>query len=72
MVEEMTDREKMEFVFGVHEDEPVVVDWDKSVARKLALLEGILLNEEHWEVVSFLRKHFNDVGELDYARDISA
>ena len=72
MTDEMTEKEKMEFVFRVHEDEPVVDSWDKKVATKLAKEEGLKLTEELWEVVSFLRKHFEDVGTIEYARDISA
>ena len=71
MTEEMTDKEKMEFVFGIHEDEPDVEQWDRSVATELARQEGVKLSDEHWDVVSFLRKHFEGVGTIDYARDLS-
>jgi tRNA 2-thiouridine synthesizing protein E len=73
MNDEMSDKEKMEFVFGVREDdEPVVEDWNRDVATELAKDEGIDLSDAHWDVVSFLRKHFDEVGTIDYARDLSA
>jgi TusE/DsrC/DsvC family sulfur relay protein len=72
MTEEMTDKEKMEFVFGVREDEPEVENWDRKVAAELAKQQKINLTDEHWDVVSFLRKHFEEFGTIEYARDISA
>ncbi|WP_455210705.1 TusE/DsrC/DsvC family sulfur relay protein [Kaarinaea lacus] len=72
MTEEMTDKEKMEFVFRVHEDEAVVDQWDRSVASKLAGQEDLELTDERWDVVNFLRKHFDDVGTIEYSRDMSA
>jgi len=72
MTEEMTDKEKMEFVFRVHEDEAVVDQWDRKVASELASQEDLDLTDERWDVVSFLRKHFDDVGTIEYARDLSA
>jgi tRNA 2-thiouridine synthesizing protein E len=72
MTEEMTDKEKMEFVFRVHEDEAAVEQWDRKAAAKLASQEGLELSDERWEVVRFLRKHFDDVGAIEYARDMSS
>lgn len=72
MTEEMTDKEKMEFVFRIHEDEAVVDKWDRNVAGELARQEDLELTDERWEVVNFLRKHFDDVGTIEYARDLSA
>ena len=71
MTEEMTDKEKMEFVFRVHEDEADVEQWDRNVAAGLAKQEGIELSEERWDVVSYLRKYFEEFGAIDYARDLS-
>ena len=72
MANEMSDKEKMEFVFRIREDEPVVEQWDRKVAAELAREEKLQLSDEHWDVVKFLRDHFNGVGEIEYARDISA
>ncbi|MGD8592083.1 MAG: TusE/DsrC/DsvC family sulfur relay protein [Gammaproteobacteria bacterium] len=71
MAEEMTDKEKMEFVFRVHEDEADVEQWDRKVAAELAKKEGIELSDERWDVVSYLRKYFEEFGTIDYARDLS-
>jgi tRNA 2-thiouridine synthesizing protein E len=72
MTDEMTDKEKMEFVFGIRDEEPVVEQWDRKVATQLAKQENIELTDEHWDVVSFLRKHFEEFGAIEHARDISA
>lgn len=70
--DDMTDKEKLEFVFGIHEDDEVLENWDHQVATSLALEEGITLSDAHWEVVSFLRKFYVGTGKIDYARDLSA
>ncbi len=58
-------------IYGIHEDEPEVLDWDREVAAKLAQEEGLELTEERWEVVKFLRDFFLGTGELDRARDLT-
>jgi len=70
--DDMTDKEKMEFVFGIHEDDEVLENWDRNVATSLAAEEGIQLTDAHWEMVSYLRKLYQGTGEIDYARDLSA
>ena len=70
--DDMTDKEKMEFVFGIHEDDDVLENWDRDVATALAAEEGIKLTDAHWEIVSYLRKLYQGTGEIDYARDLSA
>ena len=70
--DDMTDKEKMEFVFGIHEDDEVLENWDRQIATSLASEEGITLTDAHWEVVSYLRKLYEGTGQLDYARDLSA
>ena len=64
--DDMTDKEKLEFVFGIHEDDEVLENWDRQVATSLAL------DDAHWEVVNFLRKLYEGTGKIDYARDLSA
>ena len=70
--DDLTDKEKMEFVFNIHEDDALIEPWDRNVAESLAKKEGVDLTEEHWNVVSFLRKFYKSVGQIDYARDLSA
>lgn len=70
--DDMTDKEKLEFVFGIHEDDEVLENWDRETATSLAEEEGIKLTDAHWEVVSYLRKLYQGTGEIDYARDLSA
>jgi len=70
--DDMTDKEKMEFVFRFYEDDEVLENWDRQVATSLALEEGIALTDEQWEVVSYLRKLYEGTGKIDYARDLSA
>ena len=69
---QMSDKEKLEFVFGIHEDQDLVENWDRKVAATLAKDEGIELTDAHWEVVSYLRHFYESTGPIDYARDISA
>lgn len=33
-------------------------DWNTDVAAYLAALEGIAMNDQHWEVVNFLRHYY--------------
>ncbi len=42
--------------------------WDASVAEKLAAEEGIVLTDEHWEVVQFLRERFRHQGQVKSGR----
>lgn len=70
--DEMSDNEKMEYVFHIHENDEVIEDWDRQVATALAQEEGIQLTDAHWEVVSYLRKLHQGSGSIDYARDLSA
>ena len=72
MADEMTEQEKQEFVFRIGpDDEPVIQHWDRDVAATLAQELGVALNDDHWEVVSFLRKHYEATCQLDTARDLS-
>lgn len=36
--------------------------WSEETARELSAIEEIDLTPEHWEVVNFLREHFEDCG----------
>ena len=37
-------------------------DWSEDFARALARHEGLTLTGEHWEVIRFLREHFQEHG----------
>jgi tRNA 2-thiouridine synthesizing protein E len=37
-------------------------DWSEGFARAQARREGLALTEEHWELIRFLRKHFQERG----------
>lgn len=46
--------------------------WDEDLARVLAEQIGITLTDEHWKVIRFLRKDFEEVGESATLRRVSA
>jgi len=35
-------------------------DWSEAFARALARQEGLVLTDEHWEVIRFLRAYFHE------------
>jgi tRNA 2-thiouridine synthesizing protein E len=37
-------------------------DWSEAFARALAREEGLLLTDEHWEVIRYLRRYFQEHG----------
>jgi tRNA 2-thiouridine synthesizing protein E len=39
-----------------------LADWSEEFARAQARWEGLGLTEEHWELIRFLRKHFQERG----------
>lgn len=45
-------------------------DWSEDFARELAVLEGLQLNQEHWEVVRFLRDWYAKHGQQASVRDM--
>ena len=64
MANELSDKEKLEQVFGIHDSEEVDAynEWTEDKARSIAKSLGIDLTEQHWEVIHFLRVHFDNVG----------
>jgi tRNA 2-thiouridine synthesizing protein E len=44
--------------------------WSPQQANREAELEGIELNEEHWEVFFYLRERYRQRGNEDSARDV--
>ena len=37
-------------------------DWSEAFARALAQREGLVLTDEHWELIRFLRQHYAEHG----------
>ena len=37
-------------------------DWHQDVARRMAEIDGIDLDEGHWEVINFLRDYYAEYG----------
>ena len=37
-------------------------DWSEDFARALAQREGLVLTDEHWELIRFLRRHYAEHG----------
>jgi tRNA 2-thiouridine synthesizing protein E len=35
-------------------------DWDKTVAEQLAISEGVRLENEHWQVLDFMRRFYEE------------
>ena len=42
--------------------------WERGKSAKLANKEGILLNDDHWAVIVYLRKHYLEHGLPKHAR----
>ena len=64
MTKELSDKEKLEQIFGIHESEDIQAysDWTEAQAQATAKSMGIELSDAHWEVIRFLRVHFENVG----------
>jgi len=45
-------------------------DWSEGFARAQAVLEGIALDTEHWEVIRYLRAHYREHGTQATVRDM--
>ena len=71
MTEQMTDTEMMSAIFHVQEEDSLLTPWDRSVATRLGREIGIEMSDLHWELVEFLRHHYEEFGSIDYSRDLS-
>ncbi|MBD3610286.1 MAG: TusE/DsrC/DsvC family sulfur relay protein [Gammaproteobacteria bacterium] len=71
MSEVMTDEEKMRQFFHVDDGDELVIPWDHEVATTLAKEVGISMSDKHWELVDLLRHHYEELGAVEYARDLS-
>ncbi|MDP1772829.1 MAG: TusE/DsrC/DsvC family sulfur relay protein [Methylobacter sp.] len=43
-------------------------DWNEEVAERLAALNHIELNAEHWEIILFIRRYYQQFKHLPNAR----
>ncbi|HEY8094540.1 MAG TPA: TusE/DsrC/DsvC family sulfur relay protein [Methylobacter sp.] len=43
-------------------------DWDENVAERLAALNHIELSAEHWEIILFIRRYYQQFKHLPNAR----
>lgn len=43
-------------------------EWDEDVAEKIAVLDGIVLTEAHWEIIRFIRHYYLTYTHLPNAR----
>jgi tRNA 2-thiouridine synthesizing protein E len=43
-------------------------DWNKDVAKQLAELNNIELSDEHWEIILFIRRYYQQYKHLPNAR----
>jgi tRNA 2-thiouridine synthesizing protein E len=43
-------------------------DWNKDVAKQLAELNSIELSDEHWEIILFIRRYYQQYKHLPNAR----
>ena len=45
-------------------------DWDEELAQALAREAGIELSDEHWQVIRFIREHFEQSQVVPEARKV--
>jgi len=45
-------------------------DWDIDVAHKLAEMEGIELDEEHWRIINYLRDYYAEFNVAPMVRKL--
>ena len=53
---------------GIRLAELIDQDWNRHKSAKLAMLEGISLTDQHWDVIDFLRKQYLKHGLPRFAR----
>ena len=68
MSTELSDKDKREVVFGIHDsDDKAVFDaWNEDKAKETASSMGLELTSAHWDVIKFLRAHYLNVGADRY------
>jgi tRNA 2-thiouridine synthesizing protein E len=43
-------------------------DWNEDIAERLAALNNIKLSDEHWEIILFIRRYYQQFKHLPNAR----
>lgn len=74
MVTKLHGTEKLQRILGINDSEAVNTyrNWSEAQAQTTAESMGIQLTDEHWEVIRFLRIHFENVGnDMPPAREFS-
>jgi tRNA 2-thiouridine synthesizing protein E len=46
-------------------------DWDRENAEHIAEEEGVTMQEEHWQVVAFLRNYYLEHGKVENTRAVA-
>ena len=46
-------------------------EWSRERSETIAREEGVELSEAHWEVITYLRRHYLENGLADTARDLA-
>lgn len=74
MINELSQKQKQEFVFGIRDDEAITnfKNWTEQQAMVTAKSQNIVLTDAHWKVIHFLRTHFENTGEIKHARELAA
>lgn len=44
--------------------------WSPQIANQMAAADNLQLDDEHWEIIMFLRDRFRQQGNPGYARDV--
>jgi len=47
-------------------------DWTETIAERLAAEAGLTLSDEHWMVIRFVRRWFEEHGVAPSGRDVTA
>jgi len=56
------------------DDEGYLIDpgsWNEDIARLLAEKEGLVLNEEHWMIIHYMRNHYEEQQTAPDARHVT-
>jgi TusE/DsrC/DsvC family sulfur relay protein len=67
-VQNAQDTETSSQYAGIRLAELIDQDWNRNKSEKLAMLEGISLTDQHWEVIDYLRKRYLNYGLPRFAR----
>ena len=73
MIEELTQKQKQEFVFGIRDDDALIKfkNWTEQQASEMAKAQKLTLTDAHWTVIRFLRSYFENGGTIRHARELA-